>query len=347
MPSKKRYLEDRIDQYITKKTKRGKLSVENGKRFRKHLLRFSYLLADAGLECTPKQMGEEEIDYLLEEWRKERIDARTHRKRKGLDTDTQRWYISILNGYLGHYGNHVIDDMEIGWPSETRTNVGWINNDEDAVRMTQVAVGVERIIIHLELRLWMRRVEVQRLTVQDIKQNVIDVHGKGRYGGKWRTLAWAPDTFDVIWEYEQEREAMIERARRIDPNVKVPDDWIIYEKGGKLSGYGNSGIDAIVQRVATRAGIDRKIGNHTLRRTGARMAWKAGLDINLIREALGHKDLKTTYRYIGITVDELARGQEKVFNYIRAVEEKMEEKAKSTIGDPVNISRTAGIRISS
>lgn len=37
-----------------------------------------------------------------------------------------------------------------------------------------------------------------------------------------------------------------------------------------------------------------------------------------------HKDIKTTYRYMGITVDELANGQEKVSDYLRNIELEMD-----------------------
>jgi len=312
MPSRQRYLEAQIGKYLNKKTKRGRLSMENGERYRKHILRISNVLADAGLQYTPKKIGEAEIDHLLDIWKKDKLDV-----------DTQKWYISMLNGYLKHYRNEVIRKMEIGWPAETRVRIDWLTPQE-AVRMLRAAQGVERIIIHMELRLWLRRIEVQRLTPEDIKENIIDVHGKGRFGGKWRTLAWASETFAEVAAYEELRESMIEAARAINPNVTVPKQWIIYRKGKRLGAYGKTAIDNIVQRVAKRAGIDRKIGNHTLRRTGCRLAYHAKVDIELIREAMGHKDIKTTYRYMGITVDELAHGQEKVSDYLRSIEQEMD-----------------------
>lgn len=325
MPPSERYIQRRIREYIDHKTKRRRLSQQNGERYTKHITRFTNLLRDAGLSYTPKRIGEREIDHLLTVW----ADS-------GLDTDTQQWYCSILSGYLRYHGNDVIRSMEIGWPAETRTNIDWLTPAE-AIRMYRAALpGVERLVVHLELRLWLRRIEVRRLTPRDVLSGMFSVHGKGRGGGKWRHRAFAPDTMAVIMEYEQQREEMLERGRAAHENswkrgkrkrpmepFREPDAWIIYQKGKRVQGYSDTGIDNIVQRVADRAGIGRKIGNHALRRTGARLAKRAGVDIDIIKEGLGHEKREETYRYLGLTVDEQSQGEELVTSYLQQVEEQM------------------------
>ena len=54
------------------------------------------------------------------------------------------------------------------------------------------------------------------------------------------------------------------------------------------------------------------------------MAWLAGVDIDIIKEGLGHKDREETYRYLGITVDEQAKGEELVSRFLQEVESRME-----------------------
>jgi len=46
---------------------------------------------------------------------------------------------------------------------------------------------------------------------------------------------------------------------------------------------------------------DRRISPHTFRHTTAVHLLEAGVDVNAIREWLGHIDLATTYRYTEIT----------------------------------------------
>ena len=118
--------------------------------------------------------------------------------------------------------------------------------------------------------------DIQPLRMYDPRTNhsfdgIMNVHGKGRAGGKWRTLAWAPETKGVVEEYDRIRQELIHHALARHPDLMVPSEYIIYEHTGGLAPYGKSGIDSIVQRVAKRAGIKRKIWNHTLRRTGARI----------------------------------------------------------------------------
>lgn len=92
--------------------------------------------------------------------------------------------------------------------------------------------------------------------------------------------------------------------------------------------------------MADRAGIQRKIGNHTLRRTGARLAWYAGVDIDIIKEGLGHESRQQTYRYLGLTVEEQAKGEELVTKYLRGLETQTEE---GTLGTAPSVRINAGV----
>ncbi|MCE5261681.1 MAG: tyrosine-type recombinase/integrase [Euryarchaeota archaeon] len=190
----------------------------------------------------------------------------------------------------------------------------------EALALIRSAVDVERPVIHLELRLWFRRIEVRRLRAQDIKEDLFDVHGKGRCGGKWRSVAWGPDTLAVLMEWEEEREQMIEAARSLNPNAAVPAQWIIYRRGRHLGAYGNTAIDNIVASAARRAGIERGVSNHTLRRTGGRIAYFAGVPLVEIMEGMGHTTEKQTVRYLGLRVDELKKAQERIYAYLQELE---------------------------
>lgn len=336
MPDQSRYVRDLARAYLGKKTKHRRLSQHNADRYESVIMRMTGTLAAAGMQVTPAKIGEPEIEYLLEYYAE-------------LDTDTQKWMFSILNGFLKFYKNKVYEGMMIAWPAETRTNVDWLT-PEEAVRMLDAAQGVERIIVHMELRLWMRRCEVLRLTPASIQEllaeestysdeleGVIQVHGKGRAGGKWRTLAWAPDTRAEVEYYQALRDEMIARARHYHETswrtgkrkrpvgpFEEPRSWVIYQRGKRVQGYSSSGLDNIIARVAKRAGIIRKVGNHTLRRTGARLAYFADVPLVEIMEGLGHTSEKQTVKYLGLTVMELGKAQRKIYDYIQVIKAKME-----------------------
>ena len=64
--------------------------------------------------------------------------------------------------------------------------------------------GIEKMIVHCELDLGMRRIELIRLKASDFSSgriNSVHLLGKGRYGGKPRDINWHPQTIAVLEEY--------------------------------------------------------------------------------------------------------------------------------------------------
>ncbi|MEK5107236.1 site-specific integrase [Cytobacillus sp. FSL K6-0129] len=61
----------------------------------------------------------------------------------------------------------------------------------------------------------------------------------------------------------------------------------------------------ILNGAAERAGVDVEIGTHTLRKTMAYHAYKAGVDIALLMNVLSHSSQRETLRYIGITQEQV------------------------------------------
>jgi integrase/recombinase XerD len=181
----------------------------------------------------------------------------------------------------------------------------------------ELAEGLEKIVMHLELELGLRRVEVIRMKVSSIKLGRLDVLGKGRQGGKPRTLAYHPHTIAELNHYHLIRETEIAKARAKNPAVVVPDSLLIYERGGELHTYQRTAIDKLVQNVAKKLGV--KFTNHTLRRTYGRMCWLAGVPIETIMELLGHSDTKTTILYLGLNMDDKADAMLKLSKYQAAV----------------------------
>lgn len=99
---------------------------------------------------------------------------------------------------------------------------------------------------------------------------------------------------------------------------------LIYQRGKRAQGYSESGLDNIVTRAAKRAGIERRVGHHTLRRAGARLAYFADVPLVEIMEGLGHTSERVTIRYLGLTVIELAQAQRKVYDCIQVIKVQME-----------------------
>ena len=66
--------------------------------------------------------------------------------------------------------------------------------------------------------------------------------------------------------------------------------------------------------------LGRRIGNHTLRRTCARMWYRASVPVATISSLLGHSDTKTTLKYLGLVLDDLKSGAQLFDAYFQQAE---------------------------
>ncbi|HEY3420623.1 MAG TPA: site-specific integrase, partial [Methanomassiliicoccales archaeon] len=189
------------------------------------------------------------------------------------------------------------------------------------IALRNCAVGLERILVHFELDCMMRRCEVLRLTVEDVKDGRIDIWGKGRSGGKPRSVPWHPRTGQEWMYYLKLREGLIAKARETNPTLVIPDEVMIYERRGELHPYRKTAIDRMVKNVGERAMIPKEeISNHVLRRSGARIHKRAGTPTATIMKILGHKTEEQTQRYLGLNLDDMSEGMVKAEEFMMGLE---------------------------
>jgi integrase len=74
-----------------------------------------------------------------------------------------------------------------------------------------------------------------------------------------------------------------------------------------------SALDRRLKELQKLAGI-RFLGHHTLRRTGGRLMWLAGVPIETIATIYGHESTEITLRYIGVNLSDQAKAYEAVRN---------------------------------
>jgi integrase/recombinase XerD len=141
-----------------------------------------------------------------------------------------------------------------------------MNEDEVSTIMRMVETPLERLIIHCELALGMRRFEVQRLRLDSFhfgRENNVVVRGKGRNGGKYRRIPTRRDTKEILDGYLRYRKGIVKG--RPDNGVLLVHFW-----NGSFIEYGKTGIDKILDKLSLRAGV--KFSNHDLRRAFGRRA---------------------------------------------------------------------------
>jgi integrase len=182
-------------------------------------------------------------------------------------------------------------------PAEATGRRRWLA-PEQLVRLYRAAQGQERVLVALEAFNGLRRVEVLRLRVKDLDfgRQRLHVLGKGRNGGKWRTLPMFTETVRILRSLPPAHG----EAERVFPSSR-------------------SGADLILRRVADRAGfpgLGLQVSHHDLRRTFGRIAHKAGMDLVRLKNLYGHTSLDQTVHYIGLDEDEMRAGLTRLATFI-------------------------------
>ncbi len=67
-------------------------------------------------------------------------------------------------------------------------------------------------------------------------------------------------------------------------------------------------VNKHLNRWAKMAGIEKHIGTHTFRRSCATLLYRKGVNIVTISKILGHSNIETTMRYIGINAEDIFEG---------------------------------------
>ncbi|KAA0255533.1 hypothetical protein FBQ97_00120 [Acidobacteria bacterium ACD] len=141
----------------------------------------------------------------------------------------------------------------------------------------------------------LRRAEVLQLHVADVDfgPDIIRVrHGKGRHGGKPRTIPMTPQLARCCAAHLSFRR----RAQTSSPH------FFLGTRG--RGGLAESTLVRLFRRVSRRAGIH--VTPHMLRHTFCTLLSRAGVSDRLAKEAMGHADFSTLARYQHVYEGEVA-----------------------------------------
>jgi integrase len=284
MPRKspfQRCLEGYVE-YMQQKARYAEITV---KEYRWAIIRCHDIVKEGGGPENPVRTSEKDLEYLLNH-----LPGSTARRQF-------EW--TAFSGFLKWCGNIPVLRVKPQWPRSARTHVDWLE-PEQATRVRETAMKVDplmALIVHLEMDLLLRRIEIIRLRLHDVRENWLDVLGKGRYGGKPRTVSLAPESRAIIEDYL--------RYRLLRWGEAKPDD--------RLVPLQRTALDNRLKELQRLAGV-RFLGHHTLRRTGGRLMWLAGVKEATIMTIYGHESLEMTLSYIGVNLSDQAKAYEAVRN---------------------------------
>lgn len=260
------------------------------KEYRWAILRCHDIIREGNGPENPVKITEANLQYLLDH-----LTARS------------QFHWTAFSGFLRWCGNAAILRVKPRWPVSVRTHVDWLEPEQaEHVRQTAMeADPLTALIVHLELDLCLRRIELIRLKLRDVHENRLDVLGKGRYGGKLRTVSLDPrESQRLIADYL--------RYRLLRWGEAGPEDRLIPLE--------RSALDRRLKDLQKLAGVSFQ-GHHTLRRTGGRLLWLAGTPIETIASIMGHESTEMTLRYIGVNLSD----QTKAFEAVRNLRSQMQK----------------------
>lgn len=256
------------------------------------------MLTHGGRCSDPRKIDAEDVAYLLDLF-----------KRRDYSTKTRKGYYASLVKWCTTSNNRGVPDWpRVRFPPDRRPRVNWLTPDQVGVILSAELPNVERLMIHLELCLGLRRIEAIRLRIQDIdfEEALIRIRGKGAQGDKPRVVPFTVGTSEIVGDWLAERDQIIAACRERHPKtLDIPDEVIVYVKAGRLYSYKelSTGYDERVSKISKKIGI--KFSNHTLRRTFGRALYRSGVPVPTISKILGHDSTEVTLQYLGVDLDDM------------------------------------------
>jgi integrase/recombinase XerD len=148
---------------------------------------------------------------------------------------------------------------------------------------------MHRTILMLLYGTGMRRTEASRLKVSDIDSQRMVIHSHSGKGLRDRDVPLTPKLLLALrdyWRWKKPRIYLFPSKMR-DPSVEQPiSDKTVWN---------------LCRAAATRAGIQKKLGPHTLRHCFATHLLEAGTDLRTIQLLMGHERLEDTTIYLHLS----------------------------------------------
>ncbi len=148
-------------------------------------------------------------------------------------------------------------------------------------------------ILTLFLNCGMRLTELVNINISDIRGDTLVVVGKGN---KERTIYLNDACQKAI-------DAYLPVRKQQKANISDKNALFLSERNNRIS---QRTVQYTVEKYVKKIGLDpRKYTTHKLRHTAATLMHQAGVDIRVLQEILGHKQLSTTEIYTHINNDQM------------------------------------------
>ena len=178
---------------------------------------------------------------------------------------------------------------DLPFPKQPRTLPTVLSQDE-VTRLIEAATNrMHRMLLMLLYSTGMRRSEASLLKVSDIDSQRMVIHIHRGKGMRDRDVPLTPKMLEALrdyWRWKKPRIYLFP-SKMGDPSVEQPiSDKTVWN---------------VCRAAATRAGIHKKLGPHTLRHCFATHLLEGGADLRTIQLLMGHERLEDTTIYLHLS----------------------------------------------
>lgn len=229
---------------------------------------------------SPEQMGAEELHryqlYLL------------HERKLALGTVENN--ISALRFlYKKTLKRRDLAFDDLPFPKQPRTLPTVLSQDE-VTRLIEAAPNrMHRMLLILLYATGVRRTEATLLKVSDIDSQRMVIHIRRGKGMRDRDVPLTPKLLEALRDYWRWKKP---RVYLFPSRVSAP---------GTEQPISDKTVWNVCRAAATRAGIQKKLGPHTLRHCFATHLLEAGADLRTIQLLMGHERLEDTTIYLHLS----------------------------------------------
>jgi integrase/recombinase XerD len=170
---------------------------------------------------------------------------------------------------------------DLPFPKQPRTLPTVLSQDE-VTRLIEAATNrMHRMLLMLLYSTGMRRSEASLLKVSDIDSQRMVIHIHRGKGMRDRDVPLTPKMLEALRDYWRWKK----------PRLSVPQQE---ERTRQRAAYLRQDGVNVCRAAATRAGIHKKLGPHTLRHCFATHLLEGGADLRTIQLLMGHERLEDT-----------------------------------------------------